>query len=179
MVITAIGVVALYIRRDSILFSIGLFVLMFAFLSSLFAATGTIGEDWRVIAILEANPNSYTAFVTSALSYGILPIGAGLALCIFALMRSRRVVSGTFRNLLLLTVGCFFTLSGVHYYLAASKDYFGATTYANLQNISYINDFLREVYQSYELVGVFWLITGLFTITISIYGLKKSKERVG
>jgi hypothetical protein len=45
--------------KSFVLLGTSLLVLAFAFFSSLLGTVGTIGEEWRTVAILEANPNSY------------------------------------------------------------------------------------------------------------------------
>ncbi len=153
--------------KSSILLSAGLLVLAFAFFSSLFAGVGTIGEDWRVVATLEANPNSYMQWVWVALALGILPVATGLILCIVDFMMRRRARIGSLRDLLLLPVGGFFVLWGIYYFLTAYGDYVRAIGWADQMNIMGINSSLQAVYAGYESIGILWSITGIFLLAIA------------
>ena len=158
-------------RKSSILLTIALLVLAFAFYSSLSAGVGTIGEDWRVVAILEANPNSYMQWVWVALVLGILPVAAGLVLCIVDLILRRRARVGSLRDLLLLPVGGFFVLWGIYYFLTAYGNCVRAISWADQWSVMGINNSLQAVYAGYESVGILWSITGIFLVAIAASGM--------
>lgn len=157
--------------KSSILLSAGLLVLAFAFFSSLSAGVGTIGEDWRVVAILEANPNSYMQWIWVAPVLGILPVATGLILCIVDFMMRRRALNGSLRDLLLPPVGGFFVLWGIYYFLTAYGDHIRAIGWANRSNIKGINSSLQAVYAGYESIGILWSITGIFLLAIAASGI--------
>jgi len=176
LIIIVIGAVAFYFVKDFVLFGVGLFILMFAFLSSLIVSVGTFGEDWRVVAILEANPDSYFQWITNTFLFGILPIAIGLVLCVAACIMQRKPPLENFRSMLLLILGGFFAVWGFHYYQVAYRDYLTATSGVGSQNINNIKDSLQTIYSAYELVGILWSITGVSFVIISFYALYKSRR---
>ncbi len=173
LIIIVIGAISFYITKGSPLFGVGLFVLMLAFFSSFIATVGTFGEDWRVVAILEANPDQYIHWIRTAFFYGILPIATGLSLCMLAYVKYRKIPRRSFGNWLLLMTGGFFAIWGVHYFQVAYREYFKASSWAAQSNIGHINDSLQTIYAAYGCVGILWLVAGIFLIAMSIYTLYK------
>jgi hypothetical protein len=174
--IIVIGVIAFYIAKGSPLFSVGLIVLTFAFLSSVWATVGTFGEDWRVVAMLEENPDQYILWIRIGFFYGFLPIMTGLALCVLAYVKQRKIPQGSLGNMLLLTTGGFFTVWGIHYFRFAYRDYVRAVDWAVQLNINNINDSLQIIYGVYGWVGVLWFVAGTFLIATSVYTLYKLRS---
>lgn len=174
--IIVIGVIAFYIAKNSPFFGVGLFVLMFALFSSFYAAVGTFGEDWRVVAILEENPDQCILWIRTLFFYVFLPIMTGLALCVLAFVKHRKVPRGSFGSLLLLTTGGFFVVWGIHYFRVAYRDYIRAIDWAIQLNISRINDSLQKIYAAYGSVGILWFVTGISLTAMSVYTLYKLRS---
>lgn len=152
----------------SIILFCTIFVLDFAFLGSLLAPIGTIGEEWRTVGILEANPNSYMQWMWTVLEFGILPTAAGLILCTidFALQRRTRVKS---QSPSLLIAGILSAVWGIYYSLAAYSSYVTAVGLANQWNVTGVNSSLQIIYVGYEGIGVLWLSLGVFLSVTSGY----------
>jgi hypothetical protein len=154
--------------KGIVLFCTSFLVLAIAFFCSLLGAVGTIGEEWRTVGILEANPNSYMQWIWTVLEFGILPIAAGLVLCIIDFAVQRRTRTGSLR-LPLLVAGIFFAAWGIYYSLTAYSSYATAVGLANQWNVRGINSSLQIIYAGYEWVGVLWLVLGVFLSVTSGY----------
>ncbi len=171
MVSAKYGVMNLKIKSasaKSIILFCTVFVLGFAFLGSLLAPVGTIGEEWRTVGILEANPNSYTQWMWAVLEFGLLPTAAGLVLCtiVFALHRKTRLSS---QSPSLLIAGILSTVWGIYYSLAAYSSYVTAVGLANQWNVTSANSSLQIIYVGYGGIGVLWLGLGVFLSATSGY----------
>lgn len=171
MFVIAVGGFAFYIARVSIFFGAGLIILSFAFMSSVILGTGTLGEYWRVVIIVESNPSYHVNLASRVFLFAILPLTMGLALCIFTYMKERRIPTGSFGGLFSLVLGGFFIFWGINYFQAAYGEYFRAIEIAREENVSYINNSLQAVYTTYGLIGILWLIIGIFLTAISAYTL--------
>lgn len=174
---TVIGLIAFYIVDGSVLFDSGLSALGFAFISSLFVGVGYLGEYYRVVAILEYNPNRVAFMVRDVFSYGILPIAVGLAICVLAWIRCRKGFSGCFRSLPLLIIGGLLILWSFYYFRAVQGDYLEAVRWTAQERISQVDDSLRAFYSAHAWVAVLWMITGGFFVAISSYAMLKLRSR--
>jgi hypothetical protein len=161
-------------KKGSGLFVAGLLVLAFAFFSSLFIMVGTMGEEWRTVGILEADHNSYMQWVWVILEFGILPILAGLTICItdFVLLVSSR--KRNLNQFLLCLVGGFFIVWGVCYLHATYLSYTKAVSLAEGWSFSGIDNPLKIIYAGYGLVGVLWLALGVFLSATSGYVMART-----
>jgi hypothetical protein len=150
------------------LYFTSMLVLVLAFFSSLLGGVGTLGEEWRTVGILEANPNSYVDWIRAILEYGILPTATSLVLLIidFAVQGKTRTRG---LNLLLLIVGGFFALWGIYYFLASYRSYAEAINLANQWNVKGINTPLQIIYIGYGSVGLLLSVAGLFILVTSGY----------
>jgi hypothetical protein len=150
-------------------------VLAFAFCGSLLATVGTIGEEWRTVGILEANPNSYTQWIWTVVMFGILPISTGLIFCIvdFLMQRRNRVKS---LSLLLLVAGVLFGVWGIYYSLSAYSSYATAISLANQLDIKDITGSLQIIYVGYESIGILCLVLGLLLCVT--FGYIKHAQRL-
>jgi hypothetical protein len=154
--------------KGFVLFITSLLVLVFASFSSLLSGVATIGEEWRTVAILDANPNSYMQWIWTILEFGILPIATGLVLCTIDFIVQGRNRTRSL-NMLLLIVGGFFALWGIHYSLTAYSSYAEAISLANQWNVKGVNSSLQIIYVGYEWIGVLLLVTGVFLSVTSGY----------
>ena len=175
------SVIAVYMMRVSTPLGAGLFILLFAFMSSIFVSVGWIGEYWRVVIVVENNPGAHIDLVRRVFLYGILPIAIGLTLCVSAYMKKGKISMEGFRNLLMLMTGGFSTIWGIHYFQVVYRDYFRAINMAQEENVSYLNDSLQAIYTTYGLVSILWLITGTFLIVVSVrilYRLRRVSNNI-
>ena len=96
---------------------VGLLILSLAFVVSFFGGLG-IGIDlheFRIIAILEANPNRYFEYMRDAFLFLILPPAAGLVFSIIAFVRERKSPTGVLAWWLpLMGFGGFFFFRGAY-----------------------------------------------------------------
>ncbi len=162
-------------NQFSILFGASLLVLPFAFLTSLLITTGTIGEEYRTVEILEHNPNNYGQW-WGILWWGILPIALGLISCIadFIVQIRTRTTSS---NALKLVAGILSALWGITYLQAVYSSYVKTISLANSWgNWGFgpardISSSVQIIYMGYEWIGVLWLVTGIFLLLTSAYVL--------
>lgn len=165
------GVLNLTLKSESakgIIFSGTVLVLAIAFYGSLLATVGTVGEEWRTVGILEANPNSYIQLTWTVLEYGVLPIAAGIALCIIDLVMQRRTRVRSL-SLPLLIAGVFFAVWGLYYSFTAYSSYTQAIGLANRWGVKGIDNSLQIIYVGYEGIGILWLGLGVFLSVASGY----------
>jgi hypothetical protein len=172
-IVASLSAVAFYIGKGNILFGIGLFMLAIAFFSSLLVTVGTIGEEWRVVIALEANPSSYVQWTRYVLIYGILPVAVGIAFCVVGYMVRRKTSTGNFRSLLLLITGGFFVVWGIRYFQVAYGDYSKALSWAVESGVNNINNELQAIYLAYECLSILLLVAGIFLSFTSFYYLYK------
>jgi hypothetical protein len=96
---------------------VGLLILSLAFVVSFWGGLGVgidLGE-FRIIPILEANPNRYFEYMRDAFLFCILPPAVGLAYSIIAFVRERKSPTGVLEWWLpLMVVGGFFFFWGVY-----------------------------------------------------------------
>ena len=139
--------------------SVGLVILTFAILSSLLSTVGTIGEEYRTVAILGANPDNYGQWIMIVLEFGIVPICAGLSLYCVGLKFQK--TSFTRNGSLLLGIfGGLFAVFGIWYSLAAFNSYIDAISFANQTNVNGIDGPLQIIYIAYGCVGILWIASG-------------------
>lgn len=163
--------------RSSVFLAVGLIVLFFALFSNFFVSVGVFdGESYHVVVILEANPDRYFDFMKYIVLYGILPIATSLTLCIIAYVKEREILTKRLENWLMLTVGGFCFLFGSLYFQAAYRSYFHAIEFTNRWEIGYISSSLRSIYMAYGLIGVLWLIIGIFFIITSAYRIHELRK---
>jgi hypothetical protein len=157
--------------------SASLIVLLFAFFLSIFVSTGIFyGESYHVVVVLEANPQAYTGFIESTVFCGILPIAASLAFFIITCIKGRETPTDSLRNWLLIILGGFCALWGYLYFNASYVSYSDTIVIAHDSHISNIDGSLLAIYTTYGLVGILWLITGLFFIIMSAHKLLQVKK---
>lgn len=153
--------------------------MLFAFFLSIFVSVGVFyGESYHVVVILEANLNRYMEFVGNTVLYGILPIAASLAFFIITCIKGRETPTEGLRNWLLIILGGFCALWGYLYFNASYVSYSDTIVIAHDWHISNIDGSLLAIYTTYGLVGIFWLITGLFFIIMSAHKLLQVKKSV-
>jgi len=155
----------------------GLIVLLFSLFLPIFVSVGIFyGESYHVVVILEANPHSYMGFVGNTILYGILPIAASLAFFIITYIKGRETPTEGLRNWLLIILGGFCAFWGYLYFEASYVSYFDTIMMAHDWHISDINGPLLAIYTAWGLVGILWLITGLFFIITCAHKLLQIKK---
>lgn len=165
---------------DSVLLVAGLLVVAFAFFYSLWVGVGTIGEEWRAVIILEANPDAYVQEIWFILQYGIFPIVAGLVLCIIEFIVRRRTRTESPSRLLLIRflAGILLIILGILGCLSTYHSYTTLIGEVNQHNVKAANGSLQITYMGYELVSILWIVTGVFLSLTSDIQKKTEKERV-
>lgn len=110
---------------------VGLLILSLAFVVSFWGGLGVgidLGE-FRIIPILEANPNRYFEYMRDAFLFCILPPAVGLAYSIIAFVRERKSPTGVLEWWLpLMVVGGFFFFLGSLWALVDIYHLFGCYT---------------------------------------------------
>ena len=146
---------------------LGLAILPFAFLASIMGSVGVLGENERVIFVLEANPQAYLGFVWNGALNGIF-ITASIFLLIIALLRDNSPLR--FRYCLLLIIGgvvCI--LWGRSYIQSSYFRYFDTLNIAHNWPVENVDSIL-SIYVVYGFVGCLWLLAGI--LLSAVYPLK-------
>lgn len=166
----------IYVIRASFFLGVGLIVLSLTPWFSIMASLGTIGEYYRVVILVEHNPNYHISAIRLPLLLGVLPVTIGLALCIIGFLRNRKILSTILGRLFLLVLGVGSLFFGSIYCFETYRDYSSAIAEAQQENISYIIGSLQMVYAPYFGIGLLWLITGFAFIAMSVYTLQRLRN---
>lgn len=139
---------------------VGLLILSLAFIVSLFTGVW-IGETWRLVVILEANPHFYARYVWSAFLYYVFPPAVGLVFSIIAFVRERKSPTGVLEWWLpLMVVGGFFFFWGVYGVWWTYTDYLHTIQPAE------IADLILKVRLGVWIADILWIVAGfLFTLS--------------
>jgi len=165
LVVLALAITSFCIGKRSILFGAGLLVLTIAFWLTMTSFI-VIGEEWRLVEMLKYDPNAYTNLVNSTLYYNILPTAVGLLLCTIGSVMQRKKLD-MFGNLLLLIVGFFFAVWGIHYVQATIENYIEAINTALQSDAAFLEETLETIYTLYKIIGILWLAIGIFLAALS------------
>lgn len=160
-------------RLAHVFYAVGVGLLPLAFFGNLLSGVGTISEEYRTVAILEANPSSVGQWAWSIGILGVLPIGMGLVFVIFHfLLRDK---TETEPNMLQLIVGWLLTAFGIYDLLNVYFSHVEALGSAGgFTNAAYIADSLNLIYAGYGFISVLWLVTGIFLWVTS--GISRTRE---
>lgn len=157
----------------------GLLILSITFVVFLFGGLNVrvgLGETWRLIAILEANPHRHLAYIRDAFLYFVLPPAVGLAFSIIAFIRETKSPTGVLEWWLPLTVfgGFFFFWGTLELWLIYSS-------YSDVLH-SATKDISNRILPAYAVVSlgcVLWIFTGvLFMLSPAFKIMIRNKERV-
>ncbi|MGB8781371.1 MAG: hypothetical protein WCD81_12080 [Candidatus Bathyarchaeia archaeon] len=164
-------------------------VLFSAFFLSFLITVGTFGEEWRTVLTLESTANSYTQWTWLTLELGILPIAIGLVLCAIDFMLHEKTRTKSLNQLLLCVAGGIFAAWGIYYFLRACSSYNVAIGLADhwnfgiggqpriIASLTVIGE-LRTIYAGYKLVGILWLVLGIFLSATSGYIMARAPNHV-
>ena len=150
-----------------------LIIFLLSLFLSIFGSAATF-DYYHVVVILEANPQRYVNYVLGIFLYLILPIATSLTFFTIMFIKRRETpTEGGLSNLLLIIFGGFSVWWGYRYFEASYASYFDTIMMAHDWQISNIDRSLLAIYTAYGLIGILWLITGLFFIITSAIGLYK------
>lgn len=152
---------------------VGLLILSVAFVVSFFCGlcvTIDLGENWRLIAILEANPHRYLSYAQNAFLYLILPPAVGLTFSIIAFIREMKSPSGVLKWWLpLVIVGGFFFFWGVHTLRWTYAHYCDAIRCVDLDSPQNIAGPILSVYATASVGSILWLFAGVLFILSPVF----------
>jgi hypothetical protein len=150
-------------------FEVGWLILPLAFVLSFWGGLGIdidLGEHWRLIAILEANPNRYLDYVRDAFLFCILPPATCLVFSIIAFARERKSPAVVLKWWPLMVVGAIFFLWGVYGLWWTYTRYLDAIHWVNAYGPLEIADLISKVYVAVMIGDILWLFTGIL-LTLS------------
>jgi len=146
---------------------VGLLILSLAFVVSFFGGLG-IGIDlgeYRIIYILEANPNRYILYMRDAF-LSILPLAAGLAYSIIAFIRERKSLTGVLKWWLpLMVVGGFFFFWGVYGVWWTYTNYLDVIQIVNVE----IADLILKVCLAVWIGDILWMFAGVLFMLSPVF----------
>ena len=162
---------------------VSLLVLSVAFVVSFFGGlnvTIDLSEYWRLVAILEANPNRYLGYVRDAFLYLILPPAVGLAFSSAAFIRERKSPTGVFKWWIPLAVfGGFFFFWGVYSLQWTHIQYCEAIHEAKLYSSVDIAGPILTVCATASVGSILWLLTGVLFMLLPVFKIMlHDKENV-
>jgi hypothetical protein len=141
-------------------------ILLLSFFWSFFGSAATF-DYFHVVVILEANPQRYVDYVLGIFLYLILPIATSLTFFIIMFIKRRETPTEGLSNLLLIIFGGFCVWWGYRYFEASCASYFDTIKMAHDWQISNIDGSLLAIYTAYGLVGILWVVIGLYKYTKS------------
>lgn len=152
---------------------VSMLILSVAFVVSFFGGlnvTIDLSEYWRLVAILEANPNRYLGYVRDALLYLILPPAVGLAFSSAAFIRERKSPTGVFKWWIPLTVfGGFFFVWGVYSLQWNYTQYCEAIHEAKLYSSVDIAGPILGVCATASVGSILWLLEGVLFLLSPVF----------
>jgi hypothetical protein len=176
LVFVSLGLVAFHLARCSILLGIGLSALIIAFWLSMIMTIGTLGEEYRLVASLEAHPTAYTQEIAYSYRYGLVPVAAGTALSAAGYVLRRKRVTDPFRLWLLLITGLFLALYGASYLKSTLDSHGEALRFAAQGNVVGIEPSLSAVYAAYVHNGLAWIVAGFAFLAMLAIALRTDPE---
>jgi len=151
---------------------VGLLILSLAFVVSFWGGLGVgidLGE-YRIIPILEANPNCYFEYMRDAFLFFILPPAAGLVFSIIAFVRERKSPTGVLEWWLpLMVVGGFFFFWGVYGLWWTYTYYLDAIHLVNAYGPVEIAGLVSKVYVAVMVGDILWLFAGFLFMLSPIF----------
>ncbi len=152
---------------------VSMLILSVAFVVSFFGGlnvTIDLSEYWRLVAILEANPNRYLGYVRDALLYLILPPAVGLAFSSAAFIRERKSPTGVFKWWIPLAVfGGFFFVWGVYSLQWNYTQYCEAIHEAKLYSSVDIAGPILAVCATASVGSILWLLAGVLFLLSPVF----------
>jgi hypothetical protein len=119
-----------------------------------------MGEEYRTVGILQADPDNCEQWILIVLEFGIIPICLGLSLYSICL-KLRKMPFKRNGSLLLLIFGGFLAILEIWYCLTTYSSYREATGLANQWNVKGIDGSLQIIYIGSGFVGFLWIVSGV------------------
>jgi len=163
---------------------VGLFILSLAFVVSFFGGLG-IGIDlseFRIIAILEANPNRYLEYMRETFLFLILPPAVGLVFSIIAFVRERKSPTGVLEWWLpLMVVGGFFFFWGAYGLWSTYTTYLDVIQHwVNAFRVRVeIVDLISKVCLAGMVGDILWLFAGLLFMLSPVFKMTARDKGTG
>lgn len=159
---------------------VGLLILSLAFIVSFWSGLGVgidLGEYWRFIGIVEANPNRYLDYMRDAFLFFILPPAAGLVFSIIAFVRERKSPTGVLEWWLpLVVVGGFFFFWGAYMLWRIYTFYLDAMHWVNAYGPVEIAGLVSKVYLAAMVGHILWLFAGFLFMLSPIFKMMLKKK---
>jgi len=153
---------------------VGLIILTFAFIVSVFCSGSAADPPWRLLAILEANPHLYLVYVRNALLYLILPVFMGLAFSILGYIRERKSPTGIFDGWpLLMIIGGMFVFWAVLGLRFTYTSYYDTISAAHSRNIAGIDNLILTVYATASVADILWLSAGVLLMLSPVFKMQQ------
>lgn len=138
---------------------VGLFIFLFAFILSILGEMTIVGEPWRLVAGLVANPQSYLNWVRDALLYLILPPAVGVAFIIIGYIREKK----TFFRWQLAVTGGIIVFWGLFGLWSVYDSYCEAVDSMTPHNVP-IGNLLLIIYAVVSAAKILWLFAGILSM---------------
>ena len=158
---------------------VGLLILSLAFVVSFFGGLG-IGIDlgeYRIIYILEANPDRYILYMRDAF-LSILPLAAGLAYSIIAFIRERKSPTGVLKWWLpLMVVGGFFFFWGIYRVWWTYTNYLNVIGWLHAYGHGPIEiaDLILKVCLTVWIGDILWMFAGFLFMLSPVFKIARAR----
>lgn len=143
---------------------IGLLILSLAFEMSFFFSR-IIDEPWRLVMMLEANPNGYWGYIRGTFLLLILPPAVGFVVSIIGYLREEKSPTGVLELWLpLMVFGAFFFLWGILWLRWLNTSYYDALHEAEVSSSLDLAAPILAIHVTASVGAILWLFAGTLFI---------------
>jgi len=144
------------------------------FIVSFFGGFGVgidLAEHWRLVAILEANPNRYFAYMKELFFYFVLPAAVGLAFSIVAFVRDIKSPNGILDEwwLLIAFIGGLFFFWGFLGLWGTHNSYCDVMRSIGSYDSVDIAPLIPSIYATASVGFILWLLAGVFFMLSPVF----------
>jgi hypothetical protein len=161
-------------KKSTLYVTVGLFILLFAFILSFFG--GGILEPWRLVAILSANSARYIDYIRDIVVYLILPPIVGLAFVVKGYLAEKARFRKIFAEWPMIGIGAIFSASGFLKILLLPRAYYDTLSSAYNNGVSWIDSSILLIYATVLIADFLWVLIGTLLMYLSATNILRKKE---
>lgn len=149
---------------------IGYLIFPFAFILWFPGEVMIVGEPYRLVAILEANPHFYLGYVWNALLYLILPPAVGVSFILIGYVKEKKA----FFQWQYAVAGGIILFLGLYSLWRVHVAYWKAMNEAARFNIP-IGDLLPTIYATHSIDKILWIFAGVLSTHSYLYNTLRNE----
>jgi len=149
--------------RSALFVEVGLVFLSLAFILSSIGPL-VLDPSWRLVVLLEANPQRYLEYVSNAFFYLVLPSVIGISLIIVGYTRDNKNLAELTPQWALVVIAGIFLAWGSLYLFFNYRAYQNAITYTDYNRIQGLDNLILTIYGARLLAGELFVLAGLLLL---------------